>query len=88
MTLHTDVVAAFSEALPDFPVNLDRHDNEYGQKAFNVTILYSLNYDTVGGVHNLVGIIDNPAAYIKKYGEAFPITQMPKSVRRQHRLTK
>ena len=59
MTSHTDVVAAFAAALVDFPVKHDHPDDVYVQLVFNTiaNILYSLTYDTVEGVHNLMGII-------------------------------
>ena len=72
MTSHTDVVAAFAAALVDFPVNHDRPDNTYVQLVSNIAnILYSLTYNTVEGVHNLMGIIQDAAAYATKYTVAF-----------------
>ena len=69
MTLHTDVVAAFAAALVDFPVNHDRPNDAYVQLVVDTisTILYSLNYDTVADVHDLMGIIQDQAAYFTKY---------------------
>ena len=63
MTSHTDVVAAFSAALTDFPVNHDCPDNTYVQKVFDTieTILYSLEYNTVGRVYNLMRIVEYPS---------------------------
>ena len=80
MTSHTDVVTAFAVALADFPVNHDRSDDAYIQKAFNTiaTILYSLKYDTVNGAHHLMGIIEDAPAYTAKYGEAF-LPKRPKT---------
>ena len=54
----------------------------YVQTGFNVIvkILYSLKYNTVRGVHNLMGIIKDPTAYTIKYGDAFPIPKLPKVV--------
>ena len=79
MASHTDVVTAFVVALADVPVDHNRPDNAYVQNAFNTiaTILYSLEYNTVNGVHNLMGIIEDAAAYTKKYGKAFPIPKRP-----------
>ena len=81
MTSHADVVTAFAVALADFPVDHDRPDDAYVQKAFDAiaTILYSLEYDTVNGVHNLMGIIKDVTAYTTYYGEAFPIPKHPKA---------
>jgi hypothetical protein len=81
MTSHADVVTAFAVALADFPVDHDRPDDAYVQKAFDTiaTILYSLEYDTVNGVHNLMGIIEDAPAYSQKYGAAFPIPKRPKA---------
>ena len=81
MTSHTDVVTAFTAALADFPVGRNRPDDAYVQKTFDtiVTILYSLEYDTVNGVHNLMGIIEDTLAYSNKYGEAFPVPKRPKA---------
>ena len=81
MTLHTDVVTKFSAALTDFPVDHNRLDNAYVQKAFDTiaTILYSLEYDTVNGLHNLMGIVEDALVYSQKYGEAFPIPKRPKA---------
>ena len=73
MTSHTDVVAAFAAALVDFPVNHDRPDDAYVQLVFDTiaNILYSLTYDTVKGVHNFMGIIQDTAVYATKYTVAF-----------------
>ena len=73
MTSHTDVVAAFAAALVDFPVNHDHPDDAYVQLVFDTiaNILYSLTYDTVEGVHNLMGIIQDAKAYATKYTVAF-----------------
>ena len=81
MTLHTEVVAAFAAALVDFPVNHDCPDDVYVQLVFDtiVNILYSLTYDTVEGVHNLMGIIQDTAAYTRKYTVAFVHTTQPKA---------
>ena len=81
MTSHADVVTAFAVALADFPVDHDRPGDAYVQKAFDAiaTILYSLEYDTVNEVHNLMGIIEDAPAYTKKYGKAFPIPKNPKA---------
>ena len=81
MTSHTDVVAAFAAALVDFPVNHDRPDDAYVQLVFDTiaNILYSLTYDTVEGVHNLMGIIQDSAAYATKYTVAFIHPTRPKA---------
>ena len=73
MTLHTNIVAAFAAALVDFPVKHDRPDDVYVQLVFDTiaNILYSLTYDTVEGVHNLMGTIQDTAAYTMKYTVAF-----------------
>ena len=81
MTSHTDVVAAFAAALVDFPVNHDHPDDMYVQLVFDTiaNILYSLTYDTVEGVHNLMGIIQDAAAYATKYTAAFVHPTRPKA---------
>ena len=73
MTSHTDVVAEFAAALFDFPVNHDRPDDAYVQLVFDTiaNILYSFTYYTVEGVHNLMGLIQDTAAYTMKYTVAF-----------------
>ena len=73
VTSQTDVVTEFAAALVDFPVNYDRPDDAYVQLVFGTiaNIFYSINYDTVEGVHNLMGIIQDTAAYATKYTEAF-----------------
>ena len=78
--MHTDVVTAVAVVLMNFPVNHDCPDDAYVQKAFHIimTILYSLKYDTVNRVHNLMRIIEDAPAYTMKYGEAFPISKPPK----------
>ena len=65
MTSHTGVVAAFAAALVDFPAYPDRPNDAYMQLVFDTiaNILYSLTYDTVEGVHNLMGIIQYAAAW-------------------------
>ena len=42
-------------------------------------ILYSLTYNTVEGVHNLMGIIQDTAAYTTKYTVAFVHPTRPKA---------
>ena len=81
MTLHTDVVAAFAAALIDFPVNHDRPDDAYVQLVFDTiaNILYSLTYDTVKGVLNLMGITQDAAAYATNYTVAFVHPTQPKA---------
>ena len=81
MTSHTNVVAAIAAALVNFPVNHDRPDDVYVQLVFDAiaNILYSLTYDTVKGVHNLMGIIQDAAAYTTKYTEAFVHPTQPKA---------
>ena len=81
MTSHTDVVAAFAAALVDFPVNHDRPEDAYVQLVFDTiaNILYSLTYDTVEGVHNLMGIIQDTASYTTKYTVAFVHPTRPKA---------
>jgi hypothetical protein len=73
MTSNVDVFAAFAAALEDFPVNHNRPDNAYAQLVFNniTTILYSLEYDTVGRVRNIIGIIQDATSYRTKYGVTF-----------------
>ena len=70
VTSVTGVVSAFAAALIDFPVNEDRSTDSYVQSVFDAIakILYSLEYDTVGGVHNLVGLIQDPVSYHSMYG--------------------
>ena len=81
MTSHTDVVAAFSAALVNFPVNHDHPDDAYMQLVFDTiaNILYSLTYNTVEVVHNLMGIIQDAAAYATKYTVAFVHPTRPKA---------
>ena len=81
MTSHTDVVAAFSAALVDFPVNHDRPDNAYVQLVFDTiaNILYSITNNTVKGVHNLMRIIQEAKAYATKYTVAFVHPTRPKA---------
>ena len=81
MTSHTDIVAAFAAALVNFPVNHDRPDDAYVQLVFDTiaNILYSLTYDTVEGVHNLMGIIQDAADYAKKYTADFVHPTRPKA---------
>ena len=81
MTSHTDVVAAFAAALVDFPVNHDRPDDAYVQLVFDTiaNILYSLTYSTVEGVRNLMGIVQDTAAYTTKYTVAFVHPTQPKA---------
>ena len=81
MTSHTDVVAAFAAALVDFTVNHDRPDDAYVQQVFDTiaNTLYSLTYNTVEGVHNLMGIIKDTAAYKTKYTVAFVHPTRPKA---------
>ena len=81
MTSHTDVVSAFAAALVNFPVNHNRPNDAYVQFVFNTiaNILHSLTYNTVEGFHNLMGVIQDAAAYATKYNVAFVHPTRPKA---------
>ena len=59
----------------------EHRDDAYVQLVFDTiaNILYSLTYDTVEGVHNLMGIIQDAAAYATKYTVAFVHPTRPKA---------
>ena len=40
-------------------------------------IFYPIRYDSVGSKHNLMGMIDDDAAYATNYGESFPRPARP-----------
>ena len=40
-------------------------------------IFYPIRYDSVGATHNLMGLIDEDAAYATEYGELFPRPSRP-----------
>ena len=82
MTSHTDVVATFAAALTDFLVDHDGADGVNVHKMFNTiaAILYSLKYNTVGGVPNHIGIIEDHTAYTTTYGEAFLTPKRPETL--------
>ena len=42
-----------------------------------IETLYQIPFDDEKGVHNLVGIILAPAAYLADYKEAFPVQKKP-----------
>ena len=40
-------------------------------------IFYPIRYDSVGATHNLMGMINEDAAYATEYGKSFPCTELP-----------
>ena len=79
MTSSTDIIARFEAAFKAFePIN-ERPADLYVTQIYDViaNIFYPICYDSVGSRHNLMGLINNNAAYTTKYNDSFPRTAHP-----------
>ena len=74
MTSSTDIIAKFEAALESFETSDERPTNLYVTQIYNAIakIFYPIRYDSVGATYNLMGLIDEEAAYATKYSESFP----------------
>ena len=69
-----DIVAKFSHSLDNFkPIDGQPSDSDLTRLQEAVApLLLQIPYDETGAVHNLIGLIRPEAAYVARYGEAFP----------------
>ena len=69
-----EIVAKFAHSLDNFnPIvgQTSNSDLTRLREAVSPLLLY-ISYDETGTVHNLIGLIRPEAAYVARYGEAFP----------------
>ena len=69
-----EIVAKFLAALDNFESIINQPlDYELTRLREAIApLLLQIPYDKTGGTHNLIGIIREKPAYLKRYGEAFP----------------
>ena len=69
-----EIVANFLAALDNFePITDQPSDFDLTRlRGAIAPLLLQIPYDETGGTHNLIGIIWEKPAYLKRYGEAFP----------------
>ena len=69
-----EIVAKFAHALDNFePIDRQPSDTDLTRLREAVTpLLLQILYDKTGTVHNLIGLIRPEAAYVARYGKAFP----------------
>ena len=65
MTSSTDIIAKFEAAFEAFKTTNERLTNLYVTQIYDTiaNIFYPIRYDGVRAMHNLVGLIDEDAAY-------------------------
>ena len=69
-----EIVAKFADTLDKFrPITGQPSDTDFTRLREAVApLLLQILYDKTGAVHNLIGLIRPKAAYVVRYGEAFP----------------
>ena len=74
MTFSTDIIAKFEAAFQAFETTDERSTGMYVTQIYDAiaNIFYPIRYNRVGAKHNLMGMIDEDAAYATEYGESFP----------------
>ena len=79
MTSSTDIIAKFEAAFEAFETTDERPTDLYVTQIYDAIakIFYPIRYDSVGVRHNLMGLIDEDAAYTTEYGESFPRPDRP-----------
>ena len=79
MTSSTDIIAKFEAAFEAFETTDERPTNLYVTQIYDAIakIFYPIRYGSLGARHNLVGLIDEDAAYTTKHGESFPWLERP-----------
>ena len=79
MTSSSDIIAKFEAACKAFETTDERPTDLYVTQIYDVIakIFYPIRYDRVGAKHNLMGLIDDDAAYATEYGESFPRPARP-----------
>ena len=74
MTSSTDIIAKSEAAFEAFGTTDDRPTDVYVIQIYDAItkIFYPIRYSSIGATHNLMGLIDEDAAYATEYGELFP----------------
>ena len=74
MTSSTNIIAKFEAAFETFETTDERPTNMYVTKIYDAIakIFYPIRYNSVGARHNLMGLIDEDAAYATEYSKSFP----------------
>ena len=69
-----EIVALFAHSLDNFdPIDRQPSDTNLTRLQEAVTfLLLQIPYDETLAVHNLIGLIQTEAAYVARYGKAFP----------------
>ena len=69
-----EIVAKFALSLDNFePIDRQPSDTNLTRILEAVApLLLQIPYDEMGAIHNLIGLIRPEAAYVSRYGEAFP----------------
>ena len=79
MTSSTDIIAEFKAVFEASKTTNEHPTDMYVTQIYDATakIFYPIRYDRVGARHNLMGLIDEDAAYATEYGESFPRPDRP-----------
>ena len=79
MTSSTDIISKFEAAFEAYETTVERPTDLYVAQIYDAIakIFYLIRYDSVGVRHNLMGLIDEDAAYATEYGELFPRPDCP-----------
>ena len=74
MTSLTDIIAKFEAAFETFETTDERPTDLYVTQIYDsiAKIFYPIRYDIIGATHNLMGLIEEDAAYATKYVDSFP----------------
>ena len=74
MKSSTDIIAKFEAAFEAFELIDKRPTDLYVTQIYDAIakIFYPIRYYSVGATHNLMGLINENAAYDTEYGESFP----------------
>ena len=73
-TTSEEIVEKFAHSLDNSePINVQPSNSNLTIIREDVApLLFHIPYDETGAVHNLIGLIRPEAAYVARYGEAFP----------------
>ena len=79
MTSSTNIIAKFEAAFEVFVTTDERLTNLYVTQIYDAIakIFYPIHCNSVGVRQNLMGLIEEDAAYTAKYGESFPRPTRP-----------
>ena len=69
-----EIAAKFAHSLDNFEPIVGKPSDSYLTRLREAItpLLLQIPYDKMGAVHNLIGLICPEAAYVTRYGEAFP----------------